>query len=119
MSIYYCQVSLLIPVGTFLFVTHGFHFFRLTNFPDFSSIFCSFPVLFKVLFYLKYDTIFTGFSLLLADKFPRLFQYFPSVIPVSGGPLDQILMSDQTAIESNGKYLVELTIMVQRTREQV
>ena len=32
---------------------HGFHFFRLTNFPDFSSIFCSFPVFFKVLLFLK------------------------------------------------------------------
>ena len=49
---------------------HGSHFFGLTNFPDFSSIFCSFPVFFKVLFYLKYGTIFAGFSLLLADKFP-------------------------------------------------
>ena len=29
---------------------HGSHFYRLTNFPDFSSIFHSFPVLFKVLF---------------------------------------------------------------------
>ena len=46
------------------------HFFGLTNFPDFSSIFHSFPVFLKVLFYLKYGTIFAGFSLLLADKFP-------------------------------------------------
>ena len=36
---------------------HGSHFFELTNFPDFSSIFWSFPVFFKVLFYLKYGTI--------------------------------------------------------------
>ena len=40
--------------------THGSHFFRLTNFPDFSIIFCSFPVFFKFLFYLKYGNIFTG-----------------------------------------------------------
>ena len=49
---------------------HGSHFFRLTNFPDFSSILCSFPVFLKFIFYLKYGTIFAGFSLLLADKFP-------------------------------------------------
>ena len=48
---------------------HGSHFFGLTNFPDFSSTFCSFPVFFKVLFYLKYSTIFAVFSLFLADKF--------------------------------------------------
>ena len=35
-----------------------------------------FSSIFKVLFYLKYGTIFAGFSLLLADKFPGLFQYF-------------------------------------------
>ena len=49
---------------------HGSHFFRPTNFPDCSSIFRSFPVFFEVHFCLKYGTIFAGFSLLLADKFP-------------------------------------------------
>ena len=42
---------------------HGSHFFGVTNFPDFSSIL-------KFFFYLKYGTIFAGFSLLLAEKFP-------------------------------------------------
>ena len=53
---------------------HGSHFFGLTNFPDFSL---TFPVFFSVFqyflkffFYLKYGTIFAGFSLLQADKFP-------------------------------------------------
>ena len=51
-------------------ILHGSHFFGLTNSPDFSSIFHSFPVFLEVLFYLKYGAIFAGFSLLLADKFP-------------------------------------------------
>ena len=33
-----------------LTISHGSHFLRLTNFPDFFSIFHSFPVFFKVLF---------------------------------------------------------------------
>ena len=42
--------------------THGSHFFGLTNFPDFSSFFCIFPVFFHKLF--QYF-------------FHKLFQYFP------------------------------------------
>ena len=48
---------------------YGSNFFRLTNFPDFSSIFLQFSSIFNVLFNIKDSTIFAGFSLLLADKF--------------------------------------------------
>ena len=58
---------------------HSSHFFRLTNFHNFSRVFHSFTSIFKVPFYLKYGTIFTGFSVLLADKFPKLFQYLFSI----------------------------------------
>ena len=47
---------------------HGSHFFGLTNFPDFSSFFCIFPVFFHKLFqYFSYFPVF----------FHQLFQYFP------------------------------------------
>ena len=43
----------LINKSTILCNIHGSHFFKLTNLPDFSSIFCRFPVLFKVHFLFK------------------------------------------------------------------
>ena len=82
-QITFCQKSLVFATIAFvkgihpkIVLNYGSHFFRLTNFPDFSSIFCSFPVFFKVLFYLKYGTIFAGFSLLLADFSSILFAVF-------------------------------------------
>ena len=70
---------------------HGSHFFRLTNFPDFSNIFRSFPVFYQVHFYLKHGTIFAGFSLLLTGNFPQLFQYYFQFSSIIFSDLSSIL----------------------------
>ena len=59
---------------------HGSHFLRLTNFPDFSSIFCSFPVFFKVHFLFKawyhICRIFTITGWQISLTFPVFFSIF-------------------------------------------
>ena len=66
--------------------TTWFPLFQTDKFPRLSLIFPVFFAVFQYFLkfsYLKYGTIFAGFSLLLADRFPRLLQYsfkFSSVI---------------------------------------
>ena len=50
---------------------HGSHFFGLTNFPDFSSFFCIFPVFFHKLF-----QYFLHFSSIFSSTFPLFSPFF-------------------------------------------
>ena len=53
--------------------------FQTNKFPRLFQYFHSFPVFLKFFVCLRYGTIFAGFSLLLADKFPWIFQYIFSL----------------------------------------
>ena len=82
---------------------HGSHFFGLTNFPDFSSFFCIFPVFFHKLFqyFLHFSSIFSStfpvFSPFFQCFFHRLFQ-------VQSGPLNLCSLNSSFLLNSSGKF---------------
>ena len=82
---------------------HGSHFFGLTNFPDFSSFFCIFPVFFHQLFqyFLHFSSIFSSnfpvFSPFFQCFFHRLFQ-------VQSDPLNLCSLNSSFLLNSSGKF---------------
>ena len=64
-------------------IFHGFIFFELTNFPDFSIFFSNFPIFLKFIFYLKYGKISLWFLLFRINKYSFVSNLYQNILFLS------------------------------------